>query len=56
MVVAKQSPNSKEIEVLEVGTIPVKSASLTFGKINLTSLALRRLLSNFEATPIILNP
>ena len=30
-VVAKQSPNNMVIEVLEVGTIPVTSASFTFG-------------------------
>ena len=45
MVVAKQSPKSRVIEVLEVGTIPVTSASFTLGKTNLTSLALSKILS-----------
>ena len=52
-VVAKQSPNNKVIDVLEVGTIPVISASLTLGKTNLMSLAFSKILSGFEATPII---
>ena len=52
-MVAKQSPKSKVIEVLEVGTIPVISASLTLGNTNLISLALSKRLSVFEATPII---
>ena len=53
-VVAKQSPNNKVIVVLDVGTIPVTSDSLTFGKINFMSLALSNTLSGLEATPIIL--
>ena len=51
---AKQSPNNKVILVLDVGTIPVGSASLTLGITILTSLAFIRLLSGLEATPIIL--
>ena len=47
IVVAKQSPNNKVIDVLEVGTILLISASFTFGKINFTSLALSKILSGF---------
>ena len=39
--------------MLDVGTIPVTSASLTFGRINLISLAFNKILSGFDATPII---
>ena len=53
-VVAKQSPSKSVIVVLEVGTIPVTSDSLTFGKSNLISLAFNKVLSALEATPIIL--
>ena len=52
-VVAKQSPSSKVKDVLEVGTIPVLSASFTFGRINRISLAFNKILSGFDATPII---
>ena len=52
-VVAKQSPNNMVIEVLEVGTIPVTSASFTFGNKIFMSLAFKRRLLGFEATPII---
>ena len=44
----------KVIEVLEVGTIPVTSDSLTLGRIILISLAFNKRLSGFEATPMIL--
>ena len=39
--------------MLDVGTIPVLSDSLTFGKTILTSLALSKRLSFLDATPII---
>ena len=51
---AKQSPNNKVILVLEVGTIPVGSASFTLGISILISLAFIKVLSGFEARPIIL--
>ena len=41
------------IDVLEVGTIPVMSDSLTIGNKILISLALSKRLSDLEATPII---
>ena len=51
---AKQSPKSNVIEVLEVGTMPVISDSLTLGSKSFMSLAFKSKLSDFEATPIIL--
>ena len=50
---ARQSPNNKVILVLEVGTIPVGSASFTVGINILISLDLIKALSGLEATPII---
>ena len=55
-VVAKQSPNNKVMDVLVVGTIPVRSDSFTFGSNILMSLAFNKMLSIFEATPIIFIP
>ena len=54
MVVARQSPKRRVIDVLEVGTIPVTSDSFTLGNISFMSLAFNNMLSGFEATPIIL--
>ena len=51
---AKLSPNNKVILVLEVGTIPVGSASFTLGIKIFISLAFIKVLSGFDATPIIL--
>ena len=41
------------MDVLDVGTIPVGSDSLTLGSCNFTSLALIKALSDLDATPII---
>ena len=52
--IGKSLLTAKDIEVLDVGTMPVMSASFTVGRINLMSLALCKILFGFEATPIIL--
>ena len=54
MVVARQSPKRRVIDVLEVGTIPVTSDSFTLGNTSFMSLAFNNMLSGFEAIPIIL--
>ena len=52
----KQSPNNKVIDVLELGTIPIGSASFTFGSIRGISLAFIKMLSFSDAIPITLIP
>jgi hypothetical protein len=52
----KLSPNNNVIDVLELGTIPIGSASFTFGRIIGTSLALISKLFTPEATPITFIP
>ena len=51
---ARESPNNKVILVLDVGTIPVGSASFTLGINIFISLAFIKVLSGLEAIPIIL--
>ena len=56
MAAHKESPRTKVIVVLEVGTIEVISASFTLGISNLISLAFNKLLSLELAIPITLTP
>ena len=56
MAVHRVSPRTNVIVVLEVGTIPVVSASLTLGSNNLMSLAFNKILSFELAIPMTFMP